>query len=818
MTSPLRVFISYSHDSAEHRDRVLGLAENLRDDGVDVHLDQYEVSPPQGWPQWMLDQIELASFVLVVCTETYHQRFRGKAPVGTGRGVKWEGAVLSQTLYDADSRNERFIPVVFTAADADHIPVVLRGASRYVLADADGYESLYRHLTGQPAVLKGDLGRPRTLPPRKPRPMETPKYESAEVAAWSAQLKAAIQRKKDLLRQGGDVTAVQEEIRQYQRQLREGPQLKAGDHLGDGRFELLDLIGEGGFASVWRAWDEEATQLVAVKVLHGQHARDHSRRQRFFRGAHRMAELNHSGIVRVIEAELEDGGHPFFVMEHLPGGDLQQAVLSGQLAPKQCLEIIMEVGEALEFAHSHGVIHRDVKPHNILLDADSHPHLTDFDLARALDASQGTRSSMLGTAIYAAPELLERPQDAGPPADVFGLGMTALFALHGANLTLAAFRDTDAFVNRLSAPEDVKAVLRRAVVWEIEERWRGTGELVKALRECQLLREAVPGEFAIRSPDLAPAQTLPPTLPVAVRQSHAEEKSKSSEPAWKVWLAAGLVVLLIVLVGYQAAGRKVDPLPAKLPAGLPAAPQAAKPIQERENPMDKMVLVSVPGGEYPMGSNTITDAEKPPHTVRLSPFWIGKYEVTNEQYARFLAANPSQRKPEQWTTDRYREPQQPVVGVSWEEASAYCVWAGLQLPTEAQWEAAARGSDGRKYPWGNGPKPTVDLTAFGKPWLGGRSEVVGSKPRGAGPFGTLDQAGNVWEWCSDVWNRSAYSNRDGTQNPFEEGGNPAVRVVRGGSWADPAGDMRAAYRYRLWTDYRDVDVGFRCVTPSGPEP
>ena len=170
MSDPIAVFISYSHDSESHKDSVLNLAYRLRKDGIDCVIDQYEESPPQGWPQWMIDQIERADFVLVVCTQTYARRFNRKDPGGPGKGAKWEGAIITQEVYDAHGRNMKFIPVVFKEADAEHIPVILRGATRYNPTPGTGYDSLYRRLTGQPLVVKPPLGRIRPMAPQQPIP------------------------------------------------------------------------------------------------------------------------------------------------------------------------------------------------------------------------------------------------------------------------------------------------------------------------------------------------------------------------------------------------------------------------------------------------------------------------------------------------------------------------------------------------------------------------------------------------------------------------------------------------------------------------
>lgn len=160
---PSKVFISYSHDSPEHRRCVLDLSERLRADGIDCHIDQYESSPPEGWPQWMITNIERADFLLVVCTETYARRVSGQEAEGAGLGARWEGKLIIQKLYEA-SANDKVIPVVFSPQCRRHIPSFLRNTTDYDLSSKDGYERLSRHLTNQPFVRKGALGPLRTWP------------------------------------------------------------------------------------------------------------------------------------------------------------------------------------------------------------------------------------------------------------------------------------------------------------------------------------------------------------------------------------------------------------------------------------------------------------------------------------------------------------------------------------------------------------------------------------------------------------------------------------------------------------------------------
>lgn len=158
------VFISYTHDSQEHKKRVLQLADKLRAEGIDCHLDQYEDSPPEGWARWMVNQVKQASFVLTVCTENYERRFEGHEIANKGLGAQWEGAVITQDLYDNAAHNTKFIPILFSNEDSRFIPTILKSATYYRVDSDEGYEDLYRRLTDQRRVVKPSLGEKRVLP------------------------------------------------------------------------------------------------------------------------------------------------------------------------------------------------------------------------------------------------------------------------------------------------------------------------------------------------------------------------------------------------------------------------------------------------------------------------------------------------------------------------------------------------------------------------------------------------------------------------------------------------------------------------------
>src|SRR6266566_481979 len=166
-TRPPIVFISYSHDSPEHADRVLALSDHLRADGIDCVLDQYEDSPPEGFPRWMDRQIRAADFVLMICTPTYYHRVMGEEEPGTGHGVAWESTLIYQYIYNAGTSNKRFIPILLEGAHEADIPVPWQGVKYYRPTTTEGYEDLYRRLTEQPLTPKPALGTLRKMPPRE---------------------------------------------------------------------------------------------------------------------------------------------------------------------------------------------------------------------------------------------------------------------------------------------------------------------------------------------------------------------------------------------------------------------------------------------------------------------------------------------------------------------------------------------------------------------------------------------------------------------------------------------------------------------------
>jgi eukaryotic-like serine/threonine-protein kinase len=254
----------------------------------------------------------------------------------------------------------------------------------------------------------------------------------------------------------------------------------------------------------------------------------------------------------------------------------------------------------------------------------------------------------------------------------------------------------------------------------------------------------------------------------------------------------------------------ITPTATRTPTPTPTLGIGSTMIREK----DSMEMVFVPAGEFSMGSDNVGSHENPVHKVYLDAYWIDKFEVTTAQYARCVADGDCSvpHLVESYTRDSYygnpSYDDYPVIYVNWFQADAYCAWAGGSLPTEAQWEKAARGTDERTYPWGDAA-PTCSLANnYG---CVGDTSAVGSYPAGASPYGALDMAGNVWEWVAD-WYDSGYYSKSPLQNPTGPGSGSS-RVLRGGSWNNTEKYVRSASRSGFTPhDYRSSS-GFRCVSP-----
>ena len=290
-------------------------------------------------------------------------------------------------------------------------------------------------------------------------------------------------------------------------------------------------------------------------------------------------------------------------------------------------------------------------------------------------------------------------------------------------------------------------------------------------------------------------------------------RSKLSPP----YLIIGLS--LLVVMGAFVGQWILSPIPSSIITRILSAFQTTESLRNKNQGITPdpgpAPMVLVPAGEFMMGARQeygMADKdERTIHTVYLDAFSIDQYEITTARYAKFFQET-KRSAPKYWSEEVLTQHERkPVVGVDWNDAVAYCSWAGKRLPTEAEWEKAARGTDQRLYPWGNA-KPSQQWANFDHCCDSnhyGDLTDVGSFEGGTSPYGVYDMAGNVWEWVAD-WSDGGYDAKSRERNPTGPS-SAEKRVVRGGSWDSAPAYVRSSYRLRLSPTFRLDNIGFRCA-------
>ena len=279
----------------------------------------------------------------------------------------------------------------------------------------------------------------------------------------------------------------------------------------------------------------------------------------------------------------------------------------------------------------------------------------------------------------------------------------------------------------------------------------------------------------------------------------------------------GLLVLALAL-GPVAANAATGWHGETMPPGLERGEKQGEYLW----PKDGSIMVYVPPGPFLMGSTEGPYDEQPQREVTLDGFYIDKHEASWGQWKKSglpYAKTPGERKGLPEPPDWGIVDEQPVNSVTWRDAQAYVAWAGKRLPTEAEWEKAARGTDGRTYPWGNEP-PNIDRAI----WKGHPQALISTAPvdwfpAGASPYGVLNMAGNVYEWCQDVYDRAFYRSAPANNPLHEHTGEPNVltnRVLRGGGFVFEISELGSAVRYRLHEVDKGPYIGFRAALSGVP--
>ncbi len=643
-----------------------------------------------------------------------------------------------------------------------------------------------------------------------------------------------------------------------------------------GEFRIVKEIGRGGMGIVYLAEDLALKRAVALKVLPVMQHGETVLTDRFHREAQAVARLSHPGIVRIYRTG-EERGHSYIAMEYVEGETLHarlaskaaQAGTAPPPAPRdwaECARLVSEIADALEHAHDHGVIHRDVKPSNIMIDTTGRARLTDFGVARIDSESTLTSAGEIsGSFRYMSPEQARvRAVQIDHRTDVFSLGVVMYEMLTGARPfdgatpqeILKALADHEAtLVSSLnpSVPRDLVTICHKAIEKPVLSRYQSAAHLSADVRS-----------WLAGMPILA----RPPSLLERLGRRLSSRRSAI------VTLGATAGAVVLGAYGYRWA---TDNRPRLILEGTPSNAKAYVQYFEAESVRfgtarflgtgSKFrlesgfcrITVEAPGSAFAEFSRFIrgdcvigagatfldtrriasemilisgeaqsSDPEYSRNCGNLPPFYIDPTEVSNADYARFLAStrNPPPHPvlwggatpPESWGD-------LPVVGVTLLEARSYAEWAGKRLPTSAEWERAARGLDGRTFPWPDqefrpvwelansrrdetlaGLAPPVDA-ASQREYLGNNLRRVHdiSGLADLTTTGLLHMFGNVAEWTETPRGAGGWKDSQGRE--------ASAYIVRSDMWARSRSEPRSDLRIKmLKPEYeRAIGIGFRCA-------
>lgn len=573
--------------------------------------------------------------------------------------------------------------------------------------------------------------------------------------------------------------------------------------------------------------------FCAVKVLADHLSREEDVVARFLQEAQTAAGLEgRPNIVRIIDVG-RDGGLYYLIMPYVEGEDVESYLeREGRMDPAAAAYVVREIARGLSAAHAHGVVHRDLKPANVRLDPQGGVTVLDFGIAKAGGVTALTQAGdRLGTSYYMSPEQI-RGEAIDARSDLYSLGVLFYELLtgqrpfqgethHAIEMQHVSTPAPDPAALDPSLPAELCDIVAYLMEKNPDDRYQSADAIVDVLAEFAPSR---PETLDTRSDDtlerwrtqpvraaLDEFQTPPPP---SQRQSSGARPVVAPAPpnpgiSGRTWMLLGIALAAVALIGLAI-------------VIIPNGDDTVDGTSTAENgtgtggasvdltPPDGMVLV--PAGNFRSGDPDPI-SPRPLHSVYLPNFFIDRTEVSNRQYQEFCDATGHALPEDPYWQSAYisTQPDHPVVNVSFEDAQAYAEWAGKRLPSEEEWEKAARGEDGRLYPWGMTPPTNEQANSQGRADGFETTAPVDTYGDAEGPYGTVQQSGNVWEWTVAKYPVTPEELADMREAMKES--NDDWRVLKGGSYTiQSESQFLHLYQRRGFpSNGKNPSIGFRCV-------
>ena len=601
------------------------------------------------------------------------------------------------------------------------------------------------------------------------------------------------------------------------------------------RYRIVKLLGQGGFGAIYRAWDISLEQSYAIKENLDTSA---DAQKQFKREAQILSSLSHPNLPRVIDHFTTPGQGQYLVMDYVEGNDLQELLdrTGGPLPTPQVFQWAEQVCDAMEYLHSQTppIIHRDIKPANIKITPTGKVVLVDFGIAKVYEPNMHTIAGARAVTPGFSPPEQYGKGITDVQSDIYALGATIYTLLTGQEPPesveiLAKNAPPLPLVSSVnsSVSEQVSSAIERAMQPEKALRFGNVVEFKAALHNKAV--KSLPGVDQIERIlamiaiffvavivfgllyGMVKNKVFPTTTQAIVLDYPTNSEISSTgtvEPATAT-IDAETIVLETEI-----------PVATEVPTIESTATPATLPVQIVDDFGVPMALISE--GEFQMGSTDGGSDERPVHGVYLDAYYFDIYEVTNQLYENCVqddACSPPVTSKSYTHSSYYGNSiyaDYPVINVDWNQARKFCEWRGGSLPSEAQWEKAARGEmEGKEYPWGDKAPICQKGAENGAKFVDNvgcnytDTEPVGSyAPNG---YGLYDMAGNVWEWMWDWYSENYYSSLSAWNNPT----GPDMgqfRVLRGGSLHNKdVTTLRVASRHWYAPAAFDITLGFRCA-------